>query len=55
MHETEIGTVIADSASHLHRALLPELPETMYEVTLARHWEKRRVFISTTSRRADRT
>lgn len=35
MHENEIGTLIVDSAVHLHRDLGPGLLETVYEVTLA--------------------
>jgi len=34
MHENEIGTLIVDSAVHLHQALGPGLLETVYEVTL---------------------
>jgi len=41
MHENEIGTVIVDSAVHLHQALGPGLLETVYEVTLAEKLKKR--------------
>jgi GxxExxY protein len=41
MHENEIGTVIVDSAVHLHQDLGPGLLETVYEVTLTRKLEKR--------------
>lgn len=41
MHENEIWTVIVDCAMHLHKGLGPGLPETVYEVTLARQLEKR--------------
>jgi PD-(D/E)XK nuclease superfamily len=35
MHENEIGTLIVDSAVHLHQDLGPGLLETVYEVSLA--------------------
>ncbi|NOY30350.1 MAG: GxxExxY protein [Planctomycetes bacterium] len=41
MHENEIGTIVIDSAVHLHRSLGPGLLETVYEVTLAQRLEKR--------------
>ena len=41
MHENEIGTVIVDSAVHLHQDLGPGLLETVYEVTLAAKLRKR--------------
>jgi GxxExxY protein len=41
MHENEIGTVIVDSAVHLHQDLGPGLLETVYEVTLTRKLERR--------------
>ena len=41
MHENEIGTLIIDSAIHLHRDLGPGLLETVYEVTLAAKLRKR--------------
>jgi len=41
MHENEIGTLVIDSAVHLHRSLGPGLLETVYEVTLAQRLEKR--------------
>ena len=34
MHENEIGTLIVDTAVHLHQDLGPGLLETVYEVTL---------------------
>jgi GxxExxY protein len=34
MHENEIGSIIIDSAVHLHKDLGPGLLETDYEVTL---------------------
>ena len=39
MHE--IGTAIVDCAVHLHQDLGPGLPETVFEVTLARRLQKR--------------
>ena len=41
MHENEIGTLIVDSAVHLHQDLGPGLLETVYEVTLAAKLRKR--------------
>ncbi len=41
MHENEIGTIIVDSAIHLHQDLGPGLLETVYEVTLAAKLRKR--------------
>ena len=41
MHENEVGTVIVDSAVHLHQDLGPGLLETVYEVTLAEKLRKR--------------
>ncbi len=41
MDENKIGTVIVESAIHLHRNLGPGLLETVYEVILARELEKR--------------
>jgi hypothetical protein len=41
MHEYEIGTLIVDSAVHLHQDLGPGLLETVYEVTLAAKLRKR--------------
>ncbi|MCA9177650.1 MAG: GxxExxY protein [Planctomycetales bacterium] len=35
MHENEIGTIVVDSAVHLHRDLGPGLLESVYEVALA--------------------
>jgi len=41
MKESEIGSIIVDSAVELHRNLGPGLLETVYEVTLARALERR--------------
>ena len=41
MDENRIGTIIVDSAVHLHQALGPGLLESVYEVTLARRLERR--------------
>jgi len=41
MHENEIGTLIVDSAVHLHQDLGPGLLETVYEVSLAAKLQKR--------------
>jgi GxxExxY protein len=41
MHENETGTLIADSAVHLHRGLGPGLLETVDEVTSAATLRKR--------------
>jgi len=41
MGENEIGTVIVDSAIHLHRDLGPGLLESVYEVILAAELRKR--------------
>jgi GxxExxY protein len=41
MHENEVGTLIVDSAIHLHQDLGPGLLETVYEVTLAAKLRKR--------------
>jgi GxxExxY protein len=41
MHENEIGTMIVDSAFHLHQDLGPGLLEIVYEVTLATKLRKR--------------
>lgn len=41
MHENEIGTLIVDSAVHLHQDLGPGLLETVYEVALAAKLRKR--------------
>ena len=41
MHENDIGTLIADSAIHLHQDLGPELLETVYGVTSAAKLRKR--------------
>ena len=45
MHENEIGTVIVDSAIHLHKDLGPGLLETVYEVTLAAALRKRKLSV----------
>ncbi|MFC1652847.1 GxxExxY protein [Planctomycetota bacterium] len=41
MEENDIGTIVVDSAVHLHQALGPGLLELVYEVILARRLEKR--------------
>ena len=41
MDENRIGTIIVDSAVHLHQALGPGLLESVYEVTLARRLQRR--------------
>jgi GxxExxY protein len=41
MHENEIGTLIVDSAVHLHQDLGPGLLEMVYEVPLAAKLRKR--------------
>ena len=41
MNENDIGTIIVDSAVHLHQGLGPGLLESVYEITLARQLEKR--------------
>lgn len=41
MHENEIGTMIIDSAVHLHQDLGPGLLEIVYEVGLANKLRKR--------------
>ncbi len=41
MHENEIGTLIIDSAVHLHQDRGPGLLEMVYEVTLAARLRKR--------------
>ena len=40
MDENQAGTLIVDSAVHLHQALGPGLLESVYEVTLTRRLEK---------------
>ena len=40
MKENEIGTIIVDTALHLHRGLGPGLLETVYEVVLAKRLQK---------------
>lgn len=45
MHENEIGTIVVDCAVRLHQDLGPGLLETVYEVTLARKLEQRRLFV----------
>lgn len=41
MHENEVGTLIVESAVHLHQDLGPGLLETVYEVTLAAKLRRR--------------
>jgi hypothetical protein len=41
MNENGIGTIVVDRAVELRRDLGPGLLETVYEVTLARAWERR--------------
>ena len=41
MHENEIGTLIVDSAVHLHQDLGPGLLEAVYEMALAAKLVKR--------------
>jgi GxxExxY protein len=41
MTENEIGTIVIDTAVHLHKELGPGLFETVYETLLARLLEKR--------------
>jgi hypothetical protein len=43
MNENAIGSVIVDSAVHLHQAIGPGLLESVYEVILTRWLEKRGV------------
>ncbi|MFO1497875.1 MAG: GxxExxY protein [Verrucomicrobiota bacterium] len=43
MNENGIGTIVVDCAVELHRDLGPGLLETVYEVTLARALERRRL------------
>jgi len=45
MHENEIGTLIVDSAAHLHQDLGPGLMETVYEVSLAAKLRKRELSV----------
>jgi len=40
MDENQIGTIIVDTAVHLHQALGPGLLESVYEATLARRLER---------------
>lgn len=41
LHENEMGTMIVDSANHLHQDLDPELLRIGYEVTFAARLRKR--------------
>ena len=41
MTENEIGKVVVDAALKVHRELGHGLLETVYEVVLAREWERR--------------
>jgi GxxExxY protein len=41
MTENEIGTIIVDTAIHLHRELGPGLLESVYEIVMARLLEKK--------------
>jgi GxxExxY protein len=41
MKENEIGTQLVDCAMEWHRNLGPGLPETFYEVSVARALERR--------------
>jgi GxxExxY protein len=45
MYENEIGTIIVDSAVHLHQDLWPGLLETVCEVTLAGKLRKRKLSV----------
>ena len=40
MNENEIGEVVVDCAVRMHMELGPGLLETVYEVILARHFER---------------
>ncbi|MBN2394104.1 MAG: GxxExxY protein [Anaerolineae bacterium] len=41
MKENEIGTIVVDTAIHVHRVLGPGLFESVYEVVLAHELQKR--------------
>jgi len=45
MDENQVGTLIVDSAVHLHQALGPGLLESVYEVTLTRRLEKEGLWV----------